>query len=116
MNTNNISDLGSREIHMLNELNIAFNDYDFIKEGYSLEGLKWEFNMSSGYMFFVNDECEILMLDGDKLERFYTLYGTGYEGFADELLFDYENGNITDGDDIEQLQDLGIIPTIEEKC
>ena len=44
-------------------------------------------------------------MDGDKLESFYTLSYYGNEGFLDELLIDYNNGNIMK-EDWEQLADI----------
>jgi Ca2+-binding EF-hand superfamily protein len=45
------------------------------------------------------------MLNGDKLESFYFLSYHGNEGFLDELIEEYDNGNIK-VEDFEQLADI----------
>ena len=61
--------------------------------------------------FFVNDDYQVAMINPNtnKLEIFYTLSYSGTEGFADELKEMYEDGDITDEDDIEDMRYLGII-------
>lgn len=45
------------------------------------------------------------MLNGDNLESWYFLSYYGNEGFLDELLDEYNNGNIKE-EDFEQLADI----------
>ena len=59
-------------------------------------------NTYSGNVFLTNSEYQVAMLNGDKLESFYFLSYHGNEGFLDELLIDFKNGNIGE-EDYEQL-------------
>ena len=43
------------------------------------------FNQNSGYVFFTNADYQVAMLNGDKLESFYTCSYCGEEGFRDDL-------------------------------
>lgn len=62
-------------------------------------------NRYSGNVFLTNSEYQVAMMNGDKLESWYFLSYHGNEGFLDELLIDYENGNIME-EDLEQLADI----------
>ena len=50
------------------------------------EGVKVAMNRNSGYVFLVNDDYQVCMMSGDKLESFYSSPYDGHEGFLDELL------------------------------
>ena len=43
------------------------------------------FNTHSGNVFLTNAEFQVVMMNGDKLESFYTDFETGEEGFKEEL-------------------------------
>lgn len=53
------------------------------------EGVKFAFNKNSGYVFLVNDDYQVCMMNGDKLEVFYTSPYEGHEGFIDDLFDEY---------------------------
>ena len=72
-------------------------------------------NQNSGNVFLTNSEYQVAMMNGDKLESFYWLSYHGNEGFLDELLIDYENGNIQE-EDWEQLADICEANGEEEKA
>lgn len=67
-------------------------------------------NQNSGNVFFTNSEYQVAMMNGDKLESFYSTPYEGREGFADELkedyLSDYQSWN---AEDVEYIHDLDII-------
>jgi len=42
-------------------------------------------NIQSGYVFLTNSEFQVAMMNGDKLEVFYTDFETGEEGFLEDL-------------------------------
>lgn len=108
--TEDLGDFGYRELKELRDLLDAYIE-DGLPQDFIESGLKPAFNMNSGFVFFTNDEYQVAMINPntDKLESFYTLFGTGEEGFADDLKDLYDDGDITDEDDIEQLRNLGII-------
>ena len=63
------------------------------------------FNRNSGDVFLTNLNCQVAMLNGDNLESWYFLSYHGNEGFLDELLDEYDNGDIKE-EDFEQLADI----------
>ena len=62
-------------------------------------------NQNSGNVFLTNSDCQVAMMNGDKLEQFYFLSYHGHEGFADDLYSDFKNGNIGE-EDFEQLAEI----------
>lgn len=114
MTTTNLSDFGARELYMLEELLKAMREqglpYDFYDDD-----VHPMMNRYSGDVFLTNSEYQVAMMNGDKLESFYTLSYHGNDGFLDELLIDYENGNIME-EDLEQLADICEANGEEEKA
>lgn len=108
--TEDLGDFGFRELEMLRDLLDQYIEKG-LPSDFDSDGLKPAFNMNSGNVFFTNDEYQVAMINPntDKLESFYSLSYSGEEGFADDLKEMYDDGDITDEDDIEQLRDLGII-------
>lgn len=45
-----------------------------------------EFNTHSGNVFFVNDDNQVAMLNGNTLERFFSCLECGNEGFAEDVM------------------------------
>lgn len=63
----------------------------------------------NGMVFLVdNDTYNIYAINPltDKLERFYSLSGTGREDFLFTLVQDYQNGYIMNDEDIQDLKDI----------
>ena len=104
MTTTNLSDFGYRELAMLEELLKAMREQGLPDDFYDDE-VHPMMNQNSGNVFLTNSEYQVAMMNGDKLESFYFLSYHGNEGFLDELLIDYENGNILE-EDWEQLADI----------
>lgn len=98
-----LSNLGYRELELVEQLLQAY-----IKDGapdtFYNKGVKIAFNPHTGDVFLTNCEYQVAMLNGDKLEVYYSLNCTGYEGFIDDLYDDFKNGNI-DPYDYESLID-----------
>lgn len=95
--TTDLSKFGYRELSMLCDLLSALRE----------QGLPMDFensevtpmmNTYSGNVFLTNSEYQVAMLNGDKLESFYFLSYYGNEGFLDELLIDFRNGNVSEED------------------
>ena len=112
--TTDFSKFGWRERKLASELLSASIEQGFPTD-FEDDEVQIMMNFNSGNVFFTNSEYQVAMMNGDQLESFYTLPYEGHEGFAEDLKFDYENGNITNDEDIEYLKQLGIIGGEEEE-
>lgn len=101
MTTTNLTDFGYRELAMLEELIKAMREQGLPEDFYDDE-VHPMMNKYSGNVFLTNSDFQVAMMNGERLESFYFLSYHGNEGFLDELLIDYENGNILE-EDWEQL-------------
>jgi len=108
--TTDFSEFGWRERKMASELLNASCEKGFPQDFEDNE-VQIMMNKNSGNVFFTNSEYQVAMMNGDDLESFYTLPYGGVEGFADELIDEYKNGNIDNEEDIQYLKELGIIET-----
>ena len=104
MTTTNLSNFGYRELLILEELLKAMREQGLPDDFYD-EEVHPMMNQSSGNVFLTNSDYQVAMLNGDKLESFYFLSYHGNEGFLDELIEEYDNGNIKT-EDFEQLADI----------
>lgn len=102
--TTDLSDFGYRELAMLEELLKAMREQGLPDDFYDDEVVPM-FNRNSGNVFLTNSDYQVAMLNGDNLESWYFLSYHGNEGFLDELLDEYENGDIQE-EDFEQLADI----------
>lgn len=102
--TTDLSDFGYRELTMLEELLKAMREQGLPDDFYDDEVVPM-FNRISGNVFLTNSDYQVAMLNGDNLESWYFLSYHGNEGFLDELLDEYNNGNIKE-EDFEQLADI----------
>ena len=64
-------------------------DKDGLPDSFYDEGVRFAFNKNSGYVFLVNDEYQVLMMNGDKLELYYSSPYEGREGFINDLFDEY---------------------------
>jgi len=89
MNTNDLSLFGFRELGMAGDLLTAMSDnkYQDQAEGGNFgSGAKLEFNPNSGEVFIVDDDCKVLMLNGDgKVEEWVTCAECSEEGFKSQV-------------------------------
>lgn len=72
MTTTNLSDFGYRELEMLEELLRAMREHGLPEDFYNNE-VHPMMNQISGNVFLTNSEYQVAMMNGDKLESFYTL-------------------------------------------
>lgn len=82
--TTDLTKFGCRERKMAEELLKAWREQGLPEDFYE-EEVTIMLNTHSGYVFLTNSEFQVAMLNGDKLESFYTDFETGEEGFKDEL-------------------------------
>lgn len=100
--TENLADFGARERHMLQELLAAWNSQGLPLD-FEDNGVKPAMNRNSGFVFLVNEECQTAMMNGDRLESFYSTPYEGHEGFFDELLEEYADMHHEDQQYMRQL-------------
>lgn len=82
--TTDLSKFGWREWHLARQLLDAMIDKG-LPNDFENDGVHLMFNMNSGHVFLTNSEFQVAMMNGDKLESFYTCPECGHEGFADEI-------------------------------
>jgi hypothetical protein len=92
--TTNLSDFGNREraiaIELMTEWNNGNLPSDF-KVGFEENNVQIMMNTTSGNVFLTNDEYQVAMMNGEKLESYYTSPYNGIEGFYDDLVDKYES-------------------------
>ena len=66
---------------------------DGLPKDFHREGIQIWFNKNSGNVFFSNEDYQVAMLNGEKLESFYSCPICGHEGFKDELEHNPDDGN-----------------------
>lgn len=110
--TTNIADFSTSEILRASEILKAYAMKDWHHPYFYGEPQLMK-NNYSGFVFLVDDGGEggsVLMMNGNKLEGFYSSPYEGLEGFFSDLLEDYKGDNMhrEDMEWFEQLaQDLG---------
>lgn len=97
--TENMADFGFREIKMLKDILVAWVE-NGLPDNFGRAGVKPAMNMNSGYVFLVNEEYQVAMMNGDNLEEFYTLPYSGIEGFLADIVAE-NNPNDLHSDDKE---------------
>ena len=100
--TTNLAQFGARELAEVRDLLDAMLNQG-LPSGFSNDGVHPMFNMNSGFVFLTNDEFEVCMMNGDKLESFHTSPYEGKEGFFSELLDEYSDMH---GEDKEWFREL----------
>jgi len=64
-------------------------DKNGLPDNFYLENVRFAYNRNSGCVFLVNDDCQVLMMNDDVLEEFYTSPYEGHEGFINDLFEEY---------------------------
>ena len=93
----------SRERYEVLQIINAWN-HNGLPSNFYEYNVRLAFNKNSGNVFLVNDDCQVAMMNGNKLEIHYTSPYDGHEGFLEELL-DMVDDNWHE-DDIEWLNDI----------
>lgn len=106
--TTDFAQFGIRERRMAQELLNAWNDSG-LPDDFDDDEVTFMMNRDSGFVFLTNSEYQVAMMNGDKLESFYTCPYCGHEGFKDEMEHEPENSDCT-----EYLQQIGVIKEPEE--
>ncbi len=82
--TSDFAKFGYRERKLAEQLLRAWNEQSLPEDFYEDE-VSIIMNTYSGNVFLTNSDFQVAMMNGDKLESFYTDFETGEEGFKDEL-------------------------------
>lgn len=105
MRINNSENLGYRELNMVRNLLNAWLDdglpNDFNDE---FEDITVDFNFNKAYL--ANADGQVAMLNGDKIESYYTTPNQGVKGFLEDLVKSVESGEIDDYDDMKYVLEL----------
>lgn len=88
--TTDLTKFGYRERKLAEDLLKAWREQGLPEDLYEDE-ITIMFNTHSGCVFLTNSEYQVAMLNGDKLESFYTDFETGEEGFKEELSKEAQN-------------------------
>lgn len=84
MTTDDFSKFGYRERKMAEELLHEWNE-NGLPEGFYEEEVSIMMNTHSGNVFLTNMDCQVAMMNGDKLELFHYCPDCGKEGFREEF-------------------------------
>ena len=90
MTTTNLSDFGFRELDTAADLLKAYSNGKNNCPYFSDNGVQLMMNQNSGNVFLTDDDCNVLMMNGDKLEGFYNSPYEGHEGFFNDLISEYD--------------------------
>jgi hypothetical protein len=81
--TSDLSKFGYRELDRAGDLLKAYAEFGFD----DMDNVQLVMNTNSGYVFLTSeDSSTVLMMNGDKLEKFYSCNECGNEGFANEVM------------------------------
>ena len=88
-NTQDLSKFGFREIGLAADLLAAWSDNKTVEDLSLYDDVHIEFNPNSGYVFLVDEEFNVVMLNGDgKLENWESCDICGNEGFRSLMELD----------------------------
>ena len=104
MFTTNLAQFGARELAEVRNLLDAMLAQG-LPSDFSNDGVQPMFNMNSGCVFLTNSDYQVCMINGDKLESFYTSPYEGMEGFYDDLKEQYEDMDEEDKEWFDSLKD-----------
>jgi hypothetical protein len=107
--TTNLADFGFRELRMVRDLLTAMLEQG-LPQDFDSEGVAPCMNRNSGFVFLTNSEYQVAMLNGDKLENFYSSPYGGHEGFKDDLIEQYANMH---PEDQEWMREMGFVESEE---
>lgn len=99
---NDIMSCSNERYEVLQIIN-AWN-HNGLPNDFNEDNVKLAFNKNSGYVFLVNDDYQVAMMNGNNLECFYTSPYDGHEGFLSDLLEEVDDS--WHPDDIEWLNDI----------
>jgi hypothetical protein len=99
--TENLSEFGARELGELHEILTAWLEKG-LPNNFCEAEVRPAMNKASGYVFLVNEDYQVAMLNGDSLEIYHTLPYSGIEGFLCDII-DENNPEDMNSDDLEYI-------------
>tara|TARA_R100001594_G_scaffold146691_1_gene198444 strand:+ start:548 stop:883 length:336 start_codon:yes stop_codon:yes gene_type:complete len=103
--TENLDDFGYRELEEASKLLGAIKNG--LPSDFHDPGIKLAFNSNSGYVFLVNSDYQVAMVDDKgKLYSYYTTPYDGYEGSLEDLLEEYDDMHPEDKEYVDNLKEL----------
>lgn len=103
--TSDFGKFGNREWGLARDLINAKLDQG-LPEDFNDDEVTIVMNTNSGNVFLTNSDYQVAMMNGDKLESFYSLPYGGEEGFKDDLA--KLDPNSLNQEDIEYLKGIGV--------
>lgn len=82
--TTNLADFGARERKMAADLLTASIEQGF-PDDFEDDGITLMMNSNSGNVFFTNANFDVAMMNGGRLELFYSCPQCGAEGFREDI-------------------------------
>ena len=93
--TGDLAQFCSRERKLLIDLLSAWRDQGLPKSFYD-DAVVPMMNKNSGFVFLTNSDYQVCMMNGDKLEMFYSCSECGSEGFKEDYNFNEDSGYCED--------------------
>jgi hypothetical protein len=109
MTTTDLAQFGFREKRMAADLLNAMCSQG-LPSDFDDDEVTVMMNTHSGNVFLTNSNYDAAMMNGDKLESFYSCPMCGHEGFKENMQHD---GN---GECMQYLRDIGVLPPEEGTC
>lgn len=76
-------------------------------EDFDDNGVTIMMNTDSGFVFFTNEDFAVAMMNGDRLESFYSCPECGAEGFAEDI-HDGDTAEDLNAECVRYLRDIGV--------
>lgn len=105
MNTRDLTQFGYRELDMAGDLLKALKTSSDKTEQLG-DGVTVEMNPNSGNVFLVDEDYNVAMMNGDKLEDWFSCPYCGHEGFKEDMAHEPEDEDCT-----RYLEDIGVLVT-----
>lgn len=84
--TTDLSKFGYRELRLAAQLLTAYCDADKQASEFLGDGLTLNMNKQSGYVFLSDENFNVGMMNGDKLEQWLNCPYCGHEGFKEDAI------------------------------
>ena len=88
--TNDLAEFGLREIEMVEDLLKAWREQGLPKD-FNFDEVRPHMNRNSGNVFLSNSDYQVAMMNGEKLESFYSCPECGHEGFIEDMEHNKKN-------------------------
>ena len=108
-NTRNLSEFGNRERSMAGDLLNAMHTSNDTTRYLTPDNVAVEMNMMSGNVFLVDEDYNVAMMNGDKLEDWFNCPYCGHEGFKEDMHHVPDNAECT-----RYLTEIGVCEEDEE--